>query len=195
MTPRTTEQNEAIHEESRRKIIEAALKLFAERGYDNSSVRLIATEASISQGLLYNYFAGKQGLLIEIMKRGMDNACKAFDHIPADEPPLVQLAGLIQGIFIELEADAEFWRVFYSLRSLPAFDEILGAAIVQANMDLWQVFQGYYAQAGAEDAEIRAYLLYAMVEGLIQQYLLLGETYQLNLLVDATVKLHCQIKN
>lgn len=195
MTPRTPQQNEEIQEASRRKIIEAALKLFAERGYDNSSVKLIANEAGISQGLLYNYFNGKQDLLVEIMKQGMLNTNQAFVNVPVDAPPLVQLAELMRGIFIELKTESQFWRVFYSLRNLPAFEEILGEEIIEATLALRQVFETLYRQAEASDAELRAYVLYAMIEGLIQQYLLFGDDYPLSAVVEKAVKLHCQIEN
>ncbi len=194
MTPRTPEQNEAIHEESKRKIIDAALKLFAERGYDNTSVRMLANEAEISQGLLYNYFEGKQGLLIAIMRQGMTNANKAFENVTHTDPPLKQLADLMRGIYMELVQEVDFWRVFYSLRNLPAFEEILGEEIMHATLALKQVFQALYENAGAQDAELRAYLLYAMVEGLIQQYLLFGKDYPLDAVVEKAIQHHCQIE-
>lgn len=194
MAPRTPAQNEAIHEESKRKIIEAALKLFAERGYDNTSIRMLANEAEISQGLLYNYFDGKQGLLSAIIQQGLANATKSFGNVTHTDPPLKQLADLLRGIYMELVEEEDFWRVFYSLRNLPAFEDILGEEIMHATLALKQVFEALYTKAGASDAELRAYLLYAMVEGLIQQYLLFGENYPLDAVVEKAIQHHCQIE-
>ena len=54
--PRNQAQNEALREQSRRKILYSAGTLFARHGYEATSVRMIAREAGVAQGLLYNYF-------------------------------------------------------------------------------------------------------------------------------------------
>jgi AcrR family transcriptional regulator len=48
--------------ETRRAILEAALDLFAERGFDGASTRLIAERAGVTQPLLNYHFAGKDEL-------------------------------------------------------------------------------------------------------------------------------------
>jgi AcrR family transcriptional regulator len=47
---------------TRRLILDAALDLFAERGFDGASTRLIAERAGVAQPLLNYHFAGKQEL-------------------------------------------------------------------------------------------------------------------------------------
>ena len=48
---------------SRQKIINAALFLFAKYGYEKTTIRMIAQKAGVSLGLMYNYFDGKDELL------------------------------------------------------------------------------------------------------------------------------------
>jgi TetR/AcrR family transcriptional regulator len=55
--PRTASSGEAI--DSREAILRAALRSFAEKGYDGSSTREIATQAGVNQGLIPYYFGGK----------------------------------------------------------------------------------------------------------------------------------------
>lgn len=50
-------------ERTRAAIIDAALKLFFERGYDDTTMRAIATEAGVSVGNAYYYFASKEHLI------------------------------------------------------------------------------------------------------------------------------------
>lgn len=52
-----------IVENRRELIIEAAIKVFAEKGFDASSNRDIAKEANITTGLIYHYFKNKNDLL------------------------------------------------------------------------------------------------------------------------------------
>lgn len=50
----------------RRQILEAAVACFVEQGYHQTGVREIAKRADISLGNLYNHFAGKTDVLVEI---------------------------------------------------------------------------------------------------------------------------------
>jgi len=50
-------------ERTRAAIIDAALRLFFERGYDETTMRAIATEAGVSVGNAYYYFASKEHLI------------------------------------------------------------------------------------------------------------------------------------
>ncbi|MCX5077311.1 TetR/AcrR family transcriptional regulator [Streptomyces sp. NPDC054949] len=55
---------------TRRRILDAARDLFAERGYERATVRDIAELAGSNQALLFRYFGSKQGLLAEVLARG-----------------------------------------------------------------------------------------------------------------------------
>lgn len=50
-------------EVTRQKIVESALKLFAERGFDQTTMRLIAEDAGVSVGNAYYYFKSKEDLM------------------------------------------------------------------------------------------------------------------------------------
>ncbi|GAA1791724.1 TetR/AcrR family transcriptional regulator [Nostocoides veronense] len=56
-------------ERTRELVVETALRLFRERGYDATTMRLIATEAGVSQGNAYYYFDGKEALVQELYVR------------------------------------------------------------------------------------------------------------------------------
>ena len=73
MSPRTSGQWEKIRQGKREAILDAALKLFANRGYYNTPISLIARDAGISKGLIYNYFDSKETLLYEIISAGMND--------------------------------------------------------------------------------------------------------------------------
>lgn len=56
-------KRESKSERTRSAIIDAALKLFRERGYDATTMRAIADEASVSVGNAYYYFKSKEQLI------------------------------------------------------------------------------------------------------------------------------------
>jgi AcrR family transcriptional regulator len=51
---------------TRQALRDAAFALFAERGYDRTTVRDIATRAGVNQALLFRYFGSKEALFAEV---------------------------------------------------------------------------------------------------------------------------------
>jgi AcrR family transcriptional regulator len=59
--------------ESKKRILNAAIKIFCEYGYKGTSMRLIARKANISVGGLYLYFKSKDDLFLTLLKTRMDD--------------------------------------------------------------------------------------------------------------------------
>lgn len=53
-----------LEKEKQDRIINAALKEFSQKGYDNASTNVIVREAGISKGLLFHYFKNKKQLFL-----------------------------------------------------------------------------------------------------------------------------------
>jgi AcrR family transcriptional regulator len=53
---------------TRQSIMKAAVTLFAESGYDGTSVRAIVTKARVNQAAINYHFKGKDGLYLEVLK-------------------------------------------------------------------------------------------------------------------------------
>jgi TetR/AcrR family fatty acid metabolism transcriptional regulator len=58
--------NKGTKEKTRSRIIESARKLFAEQGYQKTTVVDISKQAGLSEAALYEYFQGKEDLLLTI---------------------------------------------------------------------------------------------------------------------------------
>ena len=81
--------------DKRRVILDAAVRVFASKGYHTSRVGDIAEEAGIAHGLLYHYFASKEEVLQTIFRDNWSELLEAFARIEAsDERPLEQLAAI-----------------------------------------------------------------------------------------------------
>ncbi len=61
-------RKERITKTRRRQILSAALAVFAERGYGESTMADVAGRAGVSVGTLYNYYRNKRDLLISLVK-------------------------------------------------------------------------------------------------------------------------------
>lgn len=58
------ERRQKIATEKRQLILQSALLLFNEKGYQDTTISDIATKAGISKGLIYKYFSSKKELLL-----------------------------------------------------------------------------------------------------------------------------------
>jgi len=52
----------------RRQILEAALKIFGERGFERSTTKAIAQEAGVAEGTIFNYFPTKKDILFGFLE-------------------------------------------------------------------------------------------------------------------------------
>jgi AcrR family transcriptional regulator len=79
-------------EEKRRLILDAAVRVFARKGYHSCRVGDITEEAGVAHGLLYHYFASKEEVLETVFRDTWTEVLEAFRGIEAsDEPPREQL--------------------------------------------------------------------------------------------------------
>ena len=67
-----------VVEDKKMKILEAALKLFNEKGIDNTSTSLISKEAGIATGTLYLYFETKVDLITELGTSIQEESIESF---------------------------------------------------------------------------------------------------------------------
>lgn len=66
--PRTTSVTQKA-EQTRQRILDTALQLFATKGYERTTLREIAAEAGYSLGLTYRYFTRKEELVLSLYRR------------------------------------------------------------------------------------------------------------------------------
>ncbi len=82
-------------EEKRKLILDAAVRVFARRGYHGSRVGDIAEEAGVAHGLLYHYFASKEQVLQTIFRENWGELLERFRAVEAaDESAGEKLEGI-----------------------------------------------------------------------------------------------------
>ncbi|MEQ8956900.1 MAG: TetR/AcrR family transcriptional regulator [Coleofasciculus sp. C2-GNP5-27] len=71
----------------REQIAQAAMQLFIQHGYRETSMDQIAAEADVSKHTIYNHFQSKEGLFIELMEQFIREQFQSeFDAELSDEP-------------------------------------------------------------------------------------------------------------
>ena len=71
--------------EAKERIINAAVKLFAEKGFDGTTVSEIAEQAQVNKALIYYYFKSKADILDYLVQTLLTNVTKfTMDFVPND---------------------------------------------------------------------------------------------------------------
>lgn len=68
-------------QQPKEKILDAAVKLFAEKGFDGTSVDEIAKLAEVNKAMIYYYFSSKEELLSSIIRKSVNEFTSIVDEI------------------------------------------------------------------------------------------------------------------
>src|SRR5690242_21785483 len=91
-------------ENSRAVILQAALDLFQERGYEATTMRAIADRANVSLGSSYHYFPSKEHLVLEFYRHTHELHAEAIKPLLSRERDLAaRLRGTMRAVVITCE--------------------------------------------------------------------------------------------
>ena len=171
MTVRSTAQAE-----KRRLILDAAVRVFARKGYHTSRVGDIAEEAGIAHGLLYHYFASKEQVLETVFRENWSELLAAFARIEAsDEPASEQLDGIVKVLLRSWRNAPDLVRVMVrevarSPHLQGQVDEIReGFTTIQRVIERGQIEGSFRADL---DARLASWIVYGGLEELLTGWVL-----------------------
>ena len=72
----------------RERTLGAAVDLFYERGYENSTLEAVAERLGVTKPFIYSHFGSKADLLAEICGRGISSSLEAIDSIQGMKGPV-----------------------------------------------------------------------------------------------------------
>jgi AcrR family transcriptional regulator len=79
-----------------RRLRNAAITMFAERGFHGTSIRDLAKEASLSTATVYHYVVTKEDLLAEIMRDSLHLLIRAAEQTGTHGTPAERISRLVQ---------------------------------------------------------------------------------------------------
>jgi AcrR family transcriptional regulator len=193
MAPRRPEQFEELREKSREKILSAALDLFANKGYDATSIDSIAKKAGISKGLIYNYFESKKSILLAIF----DDAMKMGEEIMAKQMHIKE-PHLKKKALVELTFDMVYERPNYIklLTVLSLQPGVMADAreFTKSAYEKGQVWASIITGKGDNKGLIETLILGALLDGIVLNFILHGERFPLEALKKQIIKDYCAPK-
>ena len=77
----------AASEKPRQRILEAALGLFAEKGFDAVTLRAIGTRVGLHNSSLFHHFGSKADLARAVFDQVLGRVLPKLEHLAEDDPP------------------------------------------------------------------------------------------------------------
>ncbi len=115
---------ERIRAERRKQVLDCARRVFAERGYHETSIDDLIRDAGIARGTFYLYFPSKRALFEELLDTFLVELRSAIRPIEVDgpvPPPVVQLQENVVRLLASLEDHRHMTRIL--LREAAGLDD------------------------------------------------------------------------
>lgn len=97
-----------------RQLLEVALKLFIERGYQGTSIEDLARAAGVTRPIVYAHFGSKDGVYLACLRQAratLDQLLTA--EASRTDDPLQRLECAIDGYFTFVERDRNAWHLLF----------------------------------------------------------------------------------
>src|SRR4029453_17128819 len=95
----------------REQLLEVGRKLFAEKGFDGTSVEEIAATANVSKPVVYEHFGGKEGVYAVVVDREMQNLLGMVTEALSASHSLIKLERAALALLAYVEENSEGFRI------------------------------------------------------------------------------------
>lgn len=166
-------------EQTRQQIMQSALTLFAQKGYESASVTEICDRAQVSKGAFYHHFKTKQALFVTLLESWLTRIDGTLDQSRWDmsnvPQGLMAMANATRGILREADENLPMFLEFWSQARLDP-------AIWQATIAPYRRYQRYFTSMIEEgiaegslrdmDPKLGAWVIVCFAVGLLLQCVL-----------------------
>ena len=98
-------------------LVQAAERVFSDRGYHGTSIRDIAREAGFSVGGVYQFFASKDELYLRVVDEQWEHFFVLLSEAAKADGSEARLHALVEAMFTAFEQRRGFFKLFLSERS------------------------------------------------------------------------------
>ena len=174
------EETRRAPDEMKKKIFNAALRVFSEKGYHNATIDEIASISGIGKGSVYRYFASKKELLNELLIEKYDQMIEPLSRmLSTDDDVLVQIQRMIE-IWIDfIEQNHVVYRLVqseaishqagemsmfydYIINRLPMFKERIIALNMERKLKTTNFYTVFYGILGFIDGVVHKWFRQGM---------------------------------
>jgi len=172
-------------ETKRQRIIEAAIKVFAEDGVSNGKIATIASKAGIGKGTVYEYFSSKEEIFTAVFEDFFQQMMSGYQELSATPLDPVQKIGMMFDYtydYLDEQLSGDHgpeWLIFLEIFLQGFRDEMLGgsklsfARILRDMYNLFKPFVDEGISAGLFkplDSEHVTFIIFAALDGIGMHY-------------------------
>jgi AcrR family transcriptional regulator len=161
-------------EETRGRILDAAIKKFSTAGYAAASVDDICAEAGVSKGAFYHHFPTKQAIFLALMQDWLAMIDMGMNAVHADTVPdtFIKMTNLLPEVFAAAEDKLPMFLEFWLQASR---DETVWKAVIAPYRHYQEHFARLVEEGIAEgslkptDPQVAAQIIVSLAVGLVLQ--------------------------
>ncbi|APW45976.1 TetR family transcriptional regulator [Rhodoferax antarcticus] len=185
---------------TRQQLLQAAVRVFAEKGVSRTSLQDIAEAAGTTRGAIYWHFKNKADLFNAMMDDAllpMEQAMQHIGHDPAQDP-LAELEYALLQTMRDIVSNASTRAVFeIAIMKVEYVDELLGIkerhiqAFADGTREITRSLREAAGRRGIHlpvNPEVAAHGLHALMVGLIHSWMLSPEAFDLVVVSQSAVR-------
>ncbi|MFM7383195.1 MAG: TetR/AcrR family transcriptional regulator [Microcystaceae cyanobacterium] len=135
VTPRTSEEN------NRQRILAEALKLFARKGYENTTTKDLAQAAKMGEGTLFRCFPTKKAILVEVVTAGWRSILTDLLIEFSEMANYQAIAQVIRRRLLQLQDSQDLLRIcFVEIQFHPELCDQIQLEIITKMTDVTEAF-------------------------------------------------------
>src|SRR5438309_4460806 len=119
-----SEPSEEQHK-TKERIIAAASKVLAEKGYEATTLREISREAQAAPGLVHYYFGGKDELLVEVLQAAGQRFHQRMERLVQQVPVERSLEAVLMQLRERVDLEPDVYRLRYESFSLGLHNPVI----------------------------------------------------------------------
>ncbi len=174
-----TRRAEEAREQRRRQILDAALRVFAERGYHGAGVSALVAEAGVARGTFYLYFDSKESVFRELLDgllATLRASVSGVDIRDPDTPVRDQLVGIVSDVLRTTESNRALTRIIF--REAVGLDDATDALLNAFYDELYRYIEAALAIGEATgavravaDRSLEATCIVGSLRAVVQRYI------------------------
>jgi AcrR family transcriptional regulator len=163
-------------------MLDAARRLFTERGYEHVTMRAIAEAVEYSPAAIYSHFTDKTALFRELCESDFNQFTATFAPLLVISDPIERLLGMGEAYLQFGVAYPEHYKLLFMSKSVPGIEPANGHSPEPSEnayafllVTVRDALESGRARPEFDDAELLAQALWAGLHGVISLHLVKGD--------------------
>ncbi len=191
----STKQRSPSADRKRQLIIESAERIFANRGFHDTTIADISNDSGVHEASIFQYFKTKENLIVTIPERHLTETLAGItEHLQGMKGAESKIRKLIWHQLRDLSVNKDYTSILLrELRTLPAFYQSQAYEMIRK----YSVFAAEAIREGIRDQEVDPEIevilvlemIFGAIDSIVLRWLFFGDPYDPNEAADALCSL------